>query len=85
MMAIADMETRHQEVVDGLQKHISDSTSQFCESINQLSASVASSLSTMKDKGEAQRNKITQLESTIEALSAEGDAANARVTEQVAK
>ena len=81
MMAIADMESRHQEVVDGLQKHISDSTSQFCESIDQLSASVVSSLSTMKDNGEAQRNKITQFQSSIESLNAEGDAANARVTE----
>lgn len=84
----------HQEIVDGLQAHISDQTVQISKLIDQLSTAsnekstlttrletVSSELSYVKDTAEAQATKIAQLDSSIETLTAERDMANIRVTD----
>ena len=84
----------HQEIVDGLQAHISDQTVQISKLIDQLSTAsnekstlttrletVSSELSYVKDTAEAQATKIAQLDSSIETLTAERDMANVRVTD----
>lgn len=91
---MADMGSRHQEAVTGLQTHISGSTVQISKLIDQLSTassekamlmskfdSVSSDLAIMKDKTESQASTITQLESSIETLTVERDTATSRVTE----
>ena len=89
---MADMETKHHEVVAGLQSHVADSTSQISKLIDQLSTvstekvalaskmeTVASELSAAKDAAEPLASKVKQLETTIESLSSERDAANAKI------
>ena len=86
----AEMESRHREAV-------TESTSQVSKLIDQLSTmssekaglaskfeSVSSDLSTAKAKVEAQTNLIAQLESSVDSIASDRDAANLRVTELLA-
>jgi len=91
------MELKLQNVVAGLQSQSFDSTSQISKLIDQLSIasrekatlaakfeSVTMELSIMKGKAEAQAIKISQLESSLESLIEERDAAYSRVAELLA-